>query len=84
MIGLLIGVTALGGGFAAARQVVRTRLRFVDAVDRPVAPLVAGVAAAALALPFAALPIVTVGTAAAFGVGVAGGVVSGRRAAGPP
>ncbi|HUL03612.1 MAG TPA: hypothetical protein VLV16_10330 [Gemmatimonadales bacterium] len=84
MIGLLIGVSALAGGFAASRQVVRTRLRFVDAVDRPVAPLVAGVAAAALALPFAALPVVTIGTAAAFGMGVAGGVVSGRRAAEPP
>ena len=84
MIGLLLGIAALAGGFTASRQVVRTRLRFVDAVDRPGAPLVAGLAAAALALPFAALPVVTVGTAAAFGMGVAGGVVSGRRAAGPP
>ena len=72
------------GGFAAARRVVRTRLRFVDAVDRPVAPLVAGVAAAVVALPVAALPVVTMGTAVAFGVGVAGGVVSGRRSAEPP
>src|SRR2546430_11178217 len=31
------------------------------------------------ALPVAALPLVTVGTAVAFGVGVAGGVASGRR-----
>jgi len=84
VIGLLVAVGALGGGFAAARRLVRTRLRFVDAVDRPVAPLVAGVAAAVVALPIAALPIVTIGTAAAFGVGVAGGVISGRRAALPP
>src|SRR5256885_11565558 len=34
----------------------------------------------ALALPVALLPLVTVWTAAAFGVGVAGGVASGRRA----
>ena len=39
-------------------------------------------AAAAVALPFAALPIITVGTAVALGVGVASGVASGRNA--PP
>ena len=79
MIGLLVGIAALGGGFVGARNLVRTRLRYVDAIDRPVAPLVAGVAATALALPFAALPVITVGTAVALGVGVAGGFVSGRR-----
>jgi hypothetical protein len=82
MIGLLVGVAALGGGFVWTREFVRRRLRFVDAVRRPAAPLVAGVAAAAVALPFAALPIITIGTAVALGVGVAGGVASGRRA--PP
>jgi len=80
MLGLLIGVAALGGGFVATRNFVRSRLRFVDAVRRPAAPLVAGLAAAAVALPVAALPLVPVWTAAAFGVGVAGGVASGRRA----
>jgi len=79
MIGLLIGLAALGGGFVATRDFVRRRLRFVDAVQRPAAPLVAGLAATAIALPVAALPLVTVWTAAAFGVGVAGGVASGRR-----
>ena len=79
MVGLLIGIAALGGGFVAARDFVRRRLRFVDAVQRPAAPLVAGLAATAIALPVAALPLVTVWTAAAFGVGVAGGVASGRR-----
>ncbi len=79
MLGLLIGIAALGGGFVAARDFVRRRLRFVDAVQRPAAPLVAGLAATVVALPVAALPLVTVWTAAAFGVGVAGGVVSGRR-----
>ncbi len=79
MIGLLIGMAALGGGFWGARRFVRRRLRFVDAVHRPAAPLLAGVAAAAVALPVAALPVVTVATAVAFGVGVAGGVASARR-----
>jgi hypothetical protein len=79
IVGLVIGAVALGGGFVAARNFVRRRLRYVDAVRKPVAPLVAGLAAAAVALPIAVLPLVTVGTALAFGVGVAGGVASGRR-----
>jgi hypothetical protein len=79
MVGLLIGIAALGGGFVATRNFVRGRLRFVDAVRKPAAPLIAGLAATALALPVALLPLVTVWTAAAFGVGVAGGVASGRR-----
>jgi hypothetical protein len=82
MIGLLVGIAALGGGFVWTREFVRRRLRFVDAVRRPAAPLVAGVAAAAVALPFAALPVITIGTAVALGIGVAGGVASGRNA--PP
>lgn len=79
MIGLLVAAAVLAGGFVATRSFVRRRLRFVDAVQKPAAPLVAGLAAAAVALPVAALPIVTVGTALAFGVGVAGGVASGRK-----
>jgi len=79
MIVFLLGAAALGGGFVGARRLVRHRLRFVDAVQRPSAPLLAGLAATAVALPVAALPLVTVGTAVAFGVGVAGGVASGRR-----
>ncbi len=79
MVGLLIGLAALGGGFVATRNFVRRRLRFVDAVRKPAAPLLAGLVATAVALPAAALPLVTVWTAAAFGVGVAGGVASGRR-----
>ena len=79
MVAFLIGVAALGSGFVATRNFVRRRLRFVDAVRKPVAPLIAGLAATAVALPVAVLPWVTVWTAAAFGVGVAGGVASGRR-----
>src|SRR5947208_13631840 len=38
MLGLLIGVAALGGGFVATRNFVRRRLRFVDAVRKPATP----------------------------------------------
>ncbi|HXH63832.1 MAG TPA: hypothetical protein VNG95_06580 [Gemmatimonadales bacterium] len=79
MIGLIVGVAALAGGFVGARKFVRRRLRYVDALQRPAIPLVAGAAAALIALPVAALPIITVGTALAFGVGVGTGVASGRK-----
>jgi hypothetical protein len=79
MIGLLLAAGALAGGFVVTRDFVRRRLRFVDAVRAPAAPVVAGVVAAAAALPVAALPLITMGTAVAFGVGVAGGVASGRK-----
>ncbi len=82
MLGLAVAAAALIGGFLVSRNFVRRRLRFVDAVQRPSAPLIAGVAVAAVALPIALLPVVTVGTAVALGVGVAGGVASGRNA--PP
>jgi len=79
MIGLLIGVAALGGGFVSTRNFVRRRLRFVDAAQKPAVPLLVGLAATALALPIALLPVVTVGTAVAFGVGVGGGFAAGRK-----
>jgi hypothetical protein len=77
---LWLGVTAaaLIGGYVLSRNFVRRSLRYVDALQKPSAPLIAGVAAAAVVLPIAALPIITVGTAVAFGVGVASGVASGR------
>jgi hypothetical protein len=82
LLGLVVTAAALVGGFVISRNFVRRRLRFVDAIQRPSAPLIAGVAVAAIALPVALLPVVTVGTAVALGVGVAGGVASGRNA--PP
>lgn len=84
MIGLLVAVAALGGGFIGARRFVRRKLRFVDAVQSPAAPIVAGIAAAALAWPVTILPLITWGTAVAFGFGVGTGVASGRRRALPP
>jgi hypothetical protein len=79
-IAFLAAVGVLGAGFYYTRKFVRERLRFVDAVQSPVAPVVAGVAAAAIAVPVVALlPVVGVGTAIAAGVGVAAGVASGRN-----
>lgn len=82
MLGLIIAAAALVGGFIITRDFVRRRLRYVDAVQKPAAPLIAGAVAAVVLLPVTLLPIVTVATAIAFGVGVAGGVASGRS--GPP
>jgi hypothetical protein len=82
LLWLTVTAAALIGGFVLSRNFVRRRLRYVDALQRPSAPLIAGAAAAAVVLPIAALPIITVGTAVAFGVGVASGVASGRS--GPP
>lgn len=80
--GLAVAAAALVGGYIISRNFVRRRLRYVDAVQKPSAPLIAGAVAAAVVSPVALLPIVTVGTAVAFGVGVASGVASGRNA--PP
>ena len=82
MLWLAVSAAALIGGFAVTRDFVRRKLRFVDAIQKPAAPLIAGAAAAVVALPATLLPLVTVGTAVAFGIGVAGGVASGRSA--PP
>jgi hypothetical protein len=82
MLWLAVTAAALVGGFIISRSFVRRRLRYVDALQKPSAPLIAGVVAAAVVAPIAALPIITVGTAVAFGVGVASGVASGRSA--PP
>jgi CHASE2 domain-containing sensor protein len=80
MLQLLITLTAGAIGFILARNFVRRRLRFVDAVHSPVAPLVAGVAAALLAWPAVLLPLVTLTTAIVFGIGTGLGTASGARA----
>ena len=82
MLWLAVTAAALVGGFIISRSFVRRRLRYVDAIQKPSVPLIAGVVAAAVVAPVALLPIITVGTAVAFGVGVASGVASGRSA--PP
>jgi hypothetical protein len=80
MIELLIGAAALAGGFLYTRGFVKQRLRFVEKAQKPSAPVIAGAVATAVILPVAALPLIAVSTAVAFGVGVGTGWASGQRA----
>jgi hypothetical protein len=67
-------------GHIRARQYVRSRLRFVDAVQSPVAPVLAGVGAALLAAPVVwLLPVLGTATALVFGAAVGSGVALGSR-----
>ena len=79
MIQLTLTLVAGLAGYLLARGFVRQRLRFVDAVQSPVAPLVAGILAALAAWPLALLPMVTLGTTLVFGLGTALGTASGIR-----
>lgn len=67
-------------GYVKSRQFVRGRLRYVDNVQKPVAPVVAGTVAAVAAAPVVwALPIVGTGAALAFGIAVGLGTRAGVR-----
>lgn len=79
MLDFLVVIGALAGGFVLARDFVRTRLRFVDRARHPLAPLIAGVGAAIVALPLAILPVITAGTAGLFGLGAGLGTRSGQK-----
>jgi hypothetical protein len=80
MLPLLITLTAGAIGFILARNFVRRRLRFVDAVHSPFAPVIAGILAALIAWPAVLLPLVSVITAICFGIGTGLGTASGARA----
>jgi hypothetical protein len=80
MIPLLIALAAAGFGYLLARNFVRKRLRFVDAVQSPFTPVVAGVLATLAFWPLSLLPFVSLSTAILFGIGTALGTASGARA----
>ena len=80
MVELLLTITAGAIGFILARNFVRRRLRFVDAIQSPWAPLIAGITAGILAWPAALLPLFTLSTAIVFGIGTGLGTASGVRA----
>jgi len=66
--------------YAQARSFVTRRLRYVDAVQNALAPFIAGIAAAVIAMPLVAIiPILGVGTALTFGFAVGAGVMAGAR-----
>jgi hypothetical protein len=79
MLQLLLTVSAGLVGFFVAKNFVRNRLRFVDAIHRAWAPLVAGALAFAFAWPLALLPLVSVAPAVMFGIGTGLGTASGAR-----
>jgi hypothetical protein len=69
------------GAFTIAREFVRSRLRFVDAIRHPAVPWVAGGLVVLAAMPIAGiLPIITGGTAAVAGVAAGLGTSSGVKA----
>ncbi len=81
MLGFLSLVITLGTawmGYRGARRFVRERLRYVDAALTGTAAIVAGVGAAIALAPIAWLvPLVTGGTALAFGLAVGLGTKAG-------
>ncbi len=83
MIGTILtaGTILLGiAGFMLSRDFVRNRLRFVDAVRSPLAPIAAGILAFFIAWPLSILPFVGVSTAVVFAFGCAFGTASGVKA----
>ena len=88
MIHLALTLAAGLAGYLVARSFVHHRLRFVDAIQSPLAPFVAGAAAALLAWPLVLLPAISLATAVVFGIGAGLGTASGarlvRRAEGQP
>ena len=80
MLQIIITLAAGAIGYLFARNFVLRRLRFVDSVHSPVAPIVAGIVAAVVAWPAALLPLITLPTALVFGIGTGLGTASGSRA----
>ena len=80
ILGLVTLAAAGGGGYLIARNFVRGRLRFVDAIYSPAAPWIAGLLAGLVAWPVALLPLITGTTALVFGVGAGLGTRAAVRA----
>ncbi|MFN8581573.1 MAG: hypothetical protein U0163_11435 [Gemmatimonadaceae bacterium] len=80
LLGFAVSAVVAYIGYSQARRFVASRLRYVDAINNPVIPIVAGGAAALVAIPIAGLlPIVTTATALTFGLSVGVGVAAGRN-----
>jgi hypothetical protein len=79
MLRILITLVTGLGGYLLAREFVSRRLRFVDAVQSPFAPLIAGLLAGILVWPLALLPLLSIVSVVVFGIGVGFGTASGAR-----
>ena len=76
----------LGGfGYFKTRKFVRERLRFVDAIQRPVAPVVVGVAAgfAVAVIPFVGGLAIPILAGLGIGAGVSHGVKDSKKLPAP-
>ena len=79
---LWLAVTGVASafGYIKSRQFVRKKLRFVDAVQHPYVPFLAGGVALLIALPITVLlPVVGTVSAVLFGMGVGAGVLQGAN-----
>ncbi len=79
MLQLMLTVAAGLAGYLISKNFVRTRLRFVDAVQSTWAPLIAGATAFVFAWPTVLLPLMTVTPAVLFGIGTGLGTAAGAR-----
>ena len=77
-IGISLAISVIA--YVQTRDFVRRRLRYVDKVQTPIAPWIAGLAVALVGLPIAAfLPFVGIGTAIILGASVGTGLAHGVR-----
>lgn len=80
ILGFLISTVLAMLAYSQTRGFVSRRLRYVDAMQTAIAPFLAGIAAAVLAMPLVAiLPFVGAGTALTLGLAVGAGVAAGAR-----
>lgn len=81
ILSFLVTLALVTLAFAQSRNFVMRRLRYVDAVQNALAPVIAGVGTALVAWPiFSLLPLVGLGTALSVGFAVGAGVAAGARA----
>ena len=89
MIELILAAGMAGYGYFKSRRFVRERLRFVEAVQRPAAPIAVGVATAlatgvlVAVVPFIGGLTIPVLTGIGIGVGVSHGAKDSKRLPAP-
>ena len=80
LLGTLIALITGFVGYAQSRRFVASRLRFVDAAQNRLVPILAGIGATLIALPVVFfLPFIGTGTAIALGLGVGAGAAVGAK-----